>query len=101
MVSRALSQQNRPRLSIHGKPVREIPWFYGRSRKNDRPIRKKAGFYGRLKETCSNRPSGDAIVLQNQKKNRKSLKIKDLRLKYPEPGSGNFNQSRLGLDSGK
>ena len=26
--------------------VREIPWFYGRSRKNDRPIRKIAGFYG-------------------------------------------------------
>ena len=39
-----------------GMSVREILWFYGRSRKNDRPIRKMAGFYGRLKETGSNRP---------------------------------------------
>ena len=36
--------------------VREIPWFYGRSRKNERLIRKMAGFYGRLKETGSSRP---------------------------------------------
>ena len=39
-----------------GMSVREIPWFYGRSRKNDSPIRKMAGFYGRLKETCPKQP---------------------------------------------
>ena len=49
--------------------VREIPWFYGRNPKNDRPIRKMAGFYGRLKETCFNRPSGGATVAQKENAN--------------------------------
>ena len=65
--------------------VREIPYFYGRSRKNDRPIRKVAGFYGRLKETCSNRPSGGAIVLQNLKE--KSQILENQRFAIEVPGA--------------
>ena len=54
--------------------VREIPWFYGRSRKNERLIRKMAGFYGRLKETGSNRPpSGAATMAQNPKEKSQIL----------------------------
>ena len=63
--------------------IREIPYFYGRNPKNDRPIRKKAGFYGRLKETCSNRPSGGATVLQNLKEKSQILEIQWFAIEVP------------------
>ena len=57
--------------------------FTDKAVKNDRPIRKMAGFYGRLKETCSNCSFCGA---KSKRKNRKSLKIKDLR--FVVPGAG-------------
>ena len=47
--------------------VREIPWFYGRSRKNDRPIRKIAGFTDDLKKPVLIAPLRAANVVQNPK----------------------------------
>ena len=56
-----------------GMAVREIPWFYGRSRKNGRPIRKIAGFTDDLKKPVLIAPLRGANVVQNPKEKSQIL----------------------------
>ena len=59
--------------------VREIPWFYGRSRKNDRPIRKMEVFTDDLKKLVLIAPLRGANVVQKPKEKSQVLdRYKDL-----------------------